>query len=47
MYIPQSPLRQMRVSKVNSPPLNSQSITSNPVSCSSLLNSSAGSDECS
>jgi len=43
MYIPQSPLRQMWVSKENSPSLHSQSITSKPVSCSSLLNSSPGS----
>jgi len=46
MCIPQSPLRELRVSKVYPPSLHSQSITSKPVSCSSLLNSSTGSDEC-
>ena len=44
--IPQSPLRQSRVSKLYLLSLYSQSITSKPVSCSSLLNSSPGFDEC-
>jgi len=45
MCIPQSPVRELRVLWVYSLSLNSQSITSKPVSCSSLLNSSTGSDE--
>jgi len=47
MCIPQSPLRELRVLWVYSLSLNSQSITSKPVSCSTLPNSSTGSDECS
>jgi len=43
MYVPQLPLRELRVSKVYSLSLYSQSITSKPVSCRSLLNSSTGS----
>jgi len=45
MFIPQSPLRELRVLLVYSLSQNLQSITSKPVSCSSLLNSSTGSDE--
>jgi len=46
MCIPQSPVRQPTLSKVYSLSLHLQSITSKPVSCSSLRNSPTGSDEC-
>jgi len=44
--VPQSPLRQPRVSQSYSLSLHLQSITSKLMSRSSLLNSSPGPDEC-